>query len=129
MKRGVQEAIRIASLPQHQFDARMNSGEFSKSQIVAARALRGDLLGKRHVDRLMSPAFTPVHKREEHRGESPMLRTIEKKIEDSIRMQSILKTAIREVNKGNICWYTNNADRVLFSAEAAETHRARGARE
>jgi hypothetical protein len=115
MNRGVQAAIRIASLPQSQFDARMRSGEFSKQQVRDAYLLRGELMSKRrHVG---SPHLESVRK---HMEEKPMLRTIEKKIADAVRTQQILKTAIGEINKANTCWYTNNADKVLLSSDVAE---------
>jgi hypothetical protein len=100
----------VCSLPQRQFEAAIAG--YPANQVREARALRSQLLGKRHTGRTEVIRKSVTREREEaHMGP----RTLIEKQQDSRRFGANLLAAIEETMKREGCSRARAMDKVLHS--------------
>jgi hypothetical protein len=107
------EIAAIAGLPDRAFQAIVESGTLSKSDIAAARAMRAGRTAKRDVE-----AVT-IRKREEE----PKMETLVEKVERSHRMGAILRDTIDAYAAKHGVSKSVATERILMSPEVSEYHR------
>src|SRR5207302_7703357 len=106
LSKGQRAAIEIASMPVCAFEARMQSGEFAKWEVSAARALRAQLLSRGLIQK---------------RDEAPTPMSITEKVEKSVQMGAILSDTIRDYARVHNVSLSVACDRVCLSPEVSQS--------
>src|SRR5438046_2741046 len=120
---GVRRALEIASLPQHRFDARMSSGEFSKQQVRDARLLRSEIAGratgtaKKHVRKTLGQVLAETFTKKEDPVETQV-----SKVERAHRWKAAFDKAVDGYVEKHGCSRATAVEKVSFSPAMREQH-------